>query len=496
MQPKKTSGSLRVLIIDDEQNIRRTTAIALEAMGHEAVGVDTGAAALKLLGSESFDVAFLDLKLDSENGLDLLPQLLKRGPGLDIVVLTAFASVETAVEAMRRGAVDYIPKPFTPDQIRHVLDKILSARRLQRRVADLESRLSDDAPATALTTSEPVVQKAFEIALKAAATPATILLLGESGTGKTVLARAIHENSPQKDNSFVTVNCPSLSKELLESELFGHVKGAFTGAVCDTSGRVAAADGGTLFLDEIGELPLEIQSKLLRLLQEKEYERVGEAKTRRANVRVVAATNRDLEQHVKDGRFREDLFYRLNVISIQVPPLRERPNDLPNIAEGYRRFFSAQCGKHLTGFSPEAQQALRRYLWPGNLRELRNVVERAVILSSREEIGLADLPEKFSSLSQTNGVSGIELGAKVSLADLETEHITRVMRQAATMEEAAKILGIDPATLYRKRKRMALDGGPEPRAQSPESKVQTSEPETKPPISSSSERDPESRAAA
>jgi len=456
MQPKKTSGSLRVLIIDDEPNIRRTTAIALEAMGHDAVGVDTGAAALKLLGSESFDVAFLDLKLDGESGLDLLPQLLKRAPELDVVVLTAFASVETAVEAMRRGAVDYIPKPFTPEQISHVLDKIISARRLERRVAELESRLSDDAPSTALITSEPVVQKAFEIALKAAVTPATILLLGESGTGKTVLARTIHEHSPQKENSFVTVNCPSLSRELLESELFGHVKGAFTGAVSDTSGRVAAADGGTLFLDEIGELPLEIQSKLLRLLQEKEYERVGEAKTRRANVRVVAATNRDLEQHVKEGRFREDLYYRLNVISIQVPPLRERPADLPGIAENYLRFFAAQCGKHITGFSADAQQALRCYSWPGNLRELRNVVERTVILSSRDEISVADLPEKFSSLTQTNGASGVELGARVSLAELETEHIARVMRQAATMEEAAKILGIDPATLYRKRKKMAL----------------------------------------
>jgi two-component system, NtrC family, response regulator AlgB len=493
MQPKKTSGSLRVLIIDDEPNIRRTTAIALEAMGHDAVGVDNGAAALKLLGSEPFDVSFLDLKLEGENGLDLLPQLLKRAPELDIVVFTAYASVETAVEAMRRGAVDYVPKPFTPDQLRHVLDKILSARRLQRRVAELESRLSDDTPATALTTSEPVVQKAFEIALKAAATPATILLLGESGTGKTVLARAVHENSLQKENSFVTVNCPSLSKELLESELFGHVKGAFTGAVSDTSGRVAAADGGTLFLDEIGELPLEIQSKLLRLLQEKEYERVGEAKTRRANVRVVAATNRDLEQHVKDGRFREDLYYRLNVISIQVPPLRERPSDLPKIAEGYLRFFAAQCAKRLVGFTPEALEALRRYAWPGNLRELRNVVERAVILSSREEIGVADLPEKLSPTSpQANGSSGVELGARVSLAELEAEHITRVMRQASTMEEAAKILGIDPATLYRKRKRMALDGSPESKVPGSESQNEGARPTS----STSASGEAESRAAA
>lgn len=445
---------MRVLIIDDEANIRRTTAMALDANGHDAVGVGGGAAALRLLAAEPFDVALLDLKLDGENGLDILPQLLKRSPALDVIVLTAYASIETAVEAMRLGAVDYIPKPFTPEQLRLAFDKISKARRLERRVAELESRLSDDAPATALTTVEPTVQKAYDIALKAAATPATILLLGESGTGKSVLARIIHENSPRKESSFVTVNCPSLSRELLESELFGHVKGAFTGAVNDTLGRVAAADGGTLFLDEIGELPLEIQAKLLRLLQEKEYERVGEAKTRRANVRVVAATNRDLEQHVREKRFREDLFYRLNVISIEVPPLRERPGDLPAIADGYLRFFATQCGKHIAGFAESARAALGRYAWPGNLRELRNVVERAVILADGPEIQLVDLPDKFSAGLQANGLSALAVGARVSLAELENEHIARVMRQAATLEEAARILGIDPATLYRKRKRL------------------------------------------
>lgn len=454
MQPEKTSGPLRILIIDDEPNIRRTTAMALDADGHDAVGVGSGAAALRLLASENFDVALLDLKLDGENGLDVLPQLLKRAPALDVIVLTAFASIETAVEAMRLGAADYIPKPFTPEQLRLALDKIVKARRLERRVAELESRLSDDAPATALTTVEPAVQKAYEIALKAAATPATILLLGESGTGKSVLARIIHENSPRKENSFVTVNCPSLSRELLESELFGHVKGAFTGAVNDTSGRVAAADGGTLFLDEIGELPLEIQAKLLRLLQEKEYERVGEAKTRRANVRVVAATNRDLEQLVREKHFREDLYYRLNVISIQVPPLRERPGDLSAIADNYLRFFATQCGKHIAGFAASAREALARHAWPGNLRELRNVVERAVILADGTDIQLMDLPEKFLRSDQPNGMAGPTVGARVSLAELENEHILRVMRQTATLEEAARILGIDPATLYRKRKRL------------------------------------------
>jgi NtrC-family two-component system response regulator AlgB len=368
MDPQSNSGVMRVLIIDDEENIRRATALVVEAMGHTTAAAADSASALKQVQNGDFELAFLDLRLNQESGLDLLPELLKVNPRLEVVVFTAYASIETAVEAMRRGAVDYVPKPFTPDQIRRVLTRILKARKLEDRVAELESRLSSDAPAIDLTTSEPAMQKAIDLALKTAATPATILLLGESGTGKTVLARAIHARSPQKDNPFVTVNCPNLSRELLESELFGHVKGSFTGAVNDAMGKVAAAEGGTLFLDEIGELPLEIQPKLLRLLQEKEYERIGEPKTRRANVRVISATNRDLEQKTREGGFREDLFYRLNVISIQVPALRERLQDLPQMANSYLQFFARQCGKKIKGLSREAEQVLMRYTWPGNAR--------------------------------------------------------------------------------------------------------------------------------
>ncbi|TAK94128.1 MAG: sigma-54-dependent Fis family transcriptional regulator [Verrucomicrobia bacterium] len=446
---------MRVLIVDDEENIRRTMTVALEAMGHAVVGVERGEQAIKQVEQAEFDVAFLDLMLNGESGLDVLPKLLERNPRLEIIVFTAYASIETAVEAMRRGAVDYLAKPFTPEQLRRTLDRILKAHKLENRVAELESRLSGDIPSTALTTAEPAVQKAFELAMKAAPTQATILLLGESGTGKSVLARAIHENSLQKENRFVTVNCPSLSRELLESELFGHVKGSFTGAVADTQGKIALADGGTLFLDEIGELPLEIQPKLLRLLQEKEYERVGETKTRRANVRVISATNRDLEQHVKDGQFREDLYYRLNVISVYMPALKERLADLPAIADGYLHFFAQQCGKHLKGLSKEVEFALRQYSWPGNLRELRNVIERAVILSSGREVTLSELPEKINPTADQRAARGVQVGERVSLDQLEQEHIALVVQQSATLEEAAKVLGIDPATLYRKRKKFA-----------------------------------------
>ena len=332
-----------------------------------------------------------------ESGLDVLEEILRVAPQAAVIMVTAYASVETAVEAMRRGAFDYLPKPCTPEQVRQVLARIEKTRKLERRVAELESRPGLEGPEIELTSQSPVMQKAIEVAFKAADSEATVLLLGESGTGKSVLARAMHHRSPRRAGAFVTVSCPSLSRELLESELFGHVKGAFTGATTDTMGKVAAADGGTLFLDEIGELPLDIQAKLLRLLQEREYERVGETKPRRANVRVISATNRDLSQAVAGGKFREDLFYRLNVISLRVPPLRDRVNDVETLALTHLRFIAGHSGKSVRAFSPAALEAMRQYTWPGNLRELRNVIERAVILSNGEAIEADDLSDSDST---------------------------------------------------------------------------------------------------
>jgi NtrC-family two-component system response regulator AlgB len=291
------------------------------------------------------------------------------------------------------------------------------------------------------------------VAFKAAPTEATLLLRGESGTGKGVLARAIHARSLRAAAAFITVHCPSLSAELLESELFGHVRGAFTGAVQDTLGRVAAAEGGTLFLDEIGDLPLALQPKLLRLLQEKRYERVGETLTRACDVRILAATNRDLQAAVAAGTFREDLLYRLNVIEVVFPPLRQRRKDIQPLAEHLLQFFARQTGKPITSFTEDARTALLRYPWPGNVRELRNAIERGIILASGSVVGLAELPAQVGA---TLPPCAMEVGGAVTLEQLEAEHIRRVLAHTATLEEAATVLGIDPSTLYRKRKRYGL----------------------------------------
>jgi NtrC-family two-component system response regulator AlgB len=441
-----------VLIVDDEPTLRRTLRTALESMSHRVAEAGGGSAALEQVGRQRCDVAFLDLRLGRDSGLDLLPELLKLVPQLGVIVMTAFASIDTAVEAMRRGAFDYLPKPFTPDQLRLVLDRWRTVRGLRDEVTDLRARVQEAVPETDLHTDEPAVQAALDLAFRVAAADATVLLRGESGTGKGVLARAMHARGPRAARPFVTVHCPSLSAELLESDLFGHAKGAYTGAVQDTDGKVAAADGGTLFLDEVGDLPPALQPKLLRFAQDKAYERVGETRTRTADVRLIAATNRDLAAEVAAGRFREDLYYRLNVIDVTLPPLRERRRDVLPLARHLLTFFARQTGKRVTDFTAEAHAALERHSWPGNLRELRNAVERGVILAGGPAVDVADLPAQVGSRPPKR----VEVGGAVSLEELEAEHVRRVVAATATLDEAASILGIDPSTLYRKRKRTGL----------------------------------------
>ncbi|MBP3955288.1 sigma-54-dependent Fis family transcriptional regulator [Gemmata sp. G18] len=446
---KHTTEPFNLLVIDDETALRRTLRTALESMDHKVTEAANSAQALEAVRRQRFDLAFLDLRLGSEKGLDLLPELLRSAGDLHVVIVTAFAGFDSAVEAMRRGAFDYLPKPFTPNQIRMVLDRSALVRGLRNRVAALEERVGGPDPASELETQEPVMQRVLDAAFQVAPTDATVLLRGESGTGKNVLARALHARSKRSKRPFVTVHCPSLSAELLESDLFGHTRGAFTGAVQDKTGKVDAADGGTLFLDEVGDLPPVLQPKLLRLVQDREYERVGEPVVRRADVRIVAATNRALEAEVAAGRFREDLFYRLNVIDLTVPSLRSRRKDLLSIAHGLLAFFNRQSGKSVTGFTAEAEAVMSAYSWPGNVRELRNAVERGVIMTAGPEIGVEHLPGQLT----TAPAPRMEIGGHVTLEDLEAEHIRRVIASAPSLDEAAQVLGIDPSTLWRKRKR-------------------------------------------
>jgi two-component system, NtrC family, response regulator AlgB len=443
---------MNILVVDDDASLRRTLRLSLELLGHEAVEARDSAQALDLLHRRAFEVAFLDLRLAQEQGLDLLPRLLQLCPGLQVVVVTAYATIETAVEAMRRGAYDYLPKPFTPDQLRVVLDRISRVRQLQSQVDELEEQVRTAVPEADLQTDEPLMRQALEVAFTAAATDATILLRGESGTGKGVLARAIHARSTRSDDPFITIHCPSLSAELLESELFGHVQGAFTGAVRDTMGKVAAAEGGTLFLDEVGDLPLALQPKLLRLLQEKRYERIGETQTRTSNVRVIAATNRQLQAEIAAGRFREDLFYRLNVIEVTMLPLRQRMRDILPLADHLLRFFARHNGKPISGLAQSVRDAMVRYPWPGNIRELRNAIERGVILSPGPLIESAHLPSQIAHPVAAE----IHSGDGASLDQVEAEHIRHVLATTDTIEEAATKLGINASTLYRKRKRYGI----------------------------------------
>jgi NtrC-family two-component system response regulator AlgB len=344
-----------------------------------------------------------------------------------------------------------------------VLARVQRVHQDKQKIERLEREVSDSnaqSPEILLDSSTPLMKEVMDTLLRAAKTPASILILGESGTGKSVVARAVHKQSHLADRPFITVSCPSLSKELLESELFGHVKGAFTGALRDHWGKVKAAAGGTLFLDEIGDLPMEIQPKLLRLLQEREYERVGENVIRQAEVRVIAATSRDLRTRVAEGAFREDLYFRLNVIMAEMPPLRQRPGDLIRFAGHYSKHFAALCGRRLEGFSEAALAAIRAYSWPGNLRELRNAIERAVIMAKGNKINLEDLPAELRGQmapgTKGNGAS-LEAGSLVSMEKLEEAHLRKVLERTSNLAEAAEVLGIDQATLYRKRKKIGLE---------------------------------------
>lgn len=447
------------LVIDDDPGIRQSIRLCLEVSGARVLGVATAEAALEALDRGRFDVVFLDLWLGSDSGLAALPEIVRRQPGVGVIVVTAYASIESAVEAVRAGAADYLPKPFSPDQVRLAAERVLHTRRLTREVAELQSQVQVTEGEITLETRNERFGTFMQTAARVAAADCVVLLQGESGTGKNIMARWLRANSPRQDQPFVTVHCPLLSGDLMISALFGYRKGAFTGATTDTPGKVEEAEHGTLFLDEVAELTPEAQSRLLRFLNDRTYERLGDTKERQADVRLIAATNRALEDAIREGRFREDLYFRLNVVTLRLPPLRERPEDMLPLASHYLGFFGARQGRRSLSFSLACERAMQAYPWPGNLRELRNAIERAVILAPRDVVEATDLglPAGVSALSPGSGANGaLMLGGDYSLEEIEREHIARVLARVASSEASARLLGIDPTTLQRKRKRYGL----------------------------------------
>jgi NtrC-family two-component system response regulator AlgB len=442
-----STASLQILIVDDERNIRTTLRMFLEDLGAQVVEAASTEAARAAAARQSFDLAILDLRLGHEYGLTLIQPLVAASPLIEIVVVTAFGTVENAVEAIQLGARTVLQKPFSPSQIRELVKKVQDRRELDQQRYFARSQAATTTPEVAFESRSPRVRQLLGILAKTATRDVSVLLRGENGTGKSILAKQLHSLSARTAKPFVVVNCPTLSEELLASELFGHARGAFTGAVRDQPGRVESAEGGTLFLDEIGELPPSLQAKLLRFLQDKQFERVGENQTRTADVRIVAATNRDLEAEVNGGRFRDDLLFRLNTIEIEVPPLRERREDILPLAHRFLTFFT-EPGMPPLELTLEAETALASYDWPGNVRELRNAMERASILAAGRRIGLESLPDRIAGQAATP-----HLGGNFPLDDIEREHIQRVLARTATVEEAAGILRIDTSTLWRRRKK-------------------------------------------
>lgn len=458
------SASFSALVVDDDAGVRQSLRLCLEADGARVLGVGSAKGALEALERGRFDVVLLDLWLGSESGIDSIPDMLRRQPAAAIIVITAFATFESAVDAMKRGAKDYLPKPFTPDQVRHAVRRALDAKRLERQLRDAEERLKEaGVDDDFFETESPAFWSVMKQAARVAAADVPVLLRGESGTGKNVMARWLWQHGPRASGPFVSVNCPTLSRELMSSALFGHKRGSFTGATTDAPGKVQEAEGGVLFLDEVGDLTPEAQASLLRFLNDRSYERVGEARERHADVRLVAATNRALEDEVKAGRFREDLLFRLNVVSLVLTPLRDRREDLAALAAHYLAHAKQRQHRAELALSDAGARALRSYAWPGNLRELKNAVERAVILCpgtsiEPEDLGIPAAAEGAGLVAGAPAAPSAEVvvGADVSLEALEREHIARVIARAPTLEAAAKLLGIDSTTLQRKRKRYGL----------------------------------------
>lgn len=438
------SVSGKVLIIDDEEKLRTLLARLLKLEGYTIVEAGNLKTANKFLETEEPDVVLCDVKLPDGNGVDFIADVKKKHPHLEIILLTAYGNIPDGIQAMKNGAFDYITKGDDNNKVIPLLHKALEKVQLQKRVQQLENLVGKKYSFKNIVGQSKAIQASVALAKKVAPNDTTVLLLGETGTGKEVFAQAVHNASPRSSKTFVALNCGAFSKELLESEIFGHRAGAFTGAVKDKKGLIEEADGGTLFLDEIGEMQIDLQSKLLRVLETGEFIKVGDTKTSKVNVRIIAATNRNLQEEVKTGHFREDLFYRLNVFTIELPPLRDRKEDIVALAEFYARFFADKTNRKIKGISKDAMKLLQSHSWKGNIRELKNIIERAVILENSNELTTEALPYDI----QNNIDSSIN---SLELSVIEKQHIQKVLAFGkGNKTEAARLLNIGLTTLYRK----------------------------------------------
>lgn len=454
---------INILLIDDEEPVREALLLLLKNAGYRISGCGSGQAAHQLLASEQFDIVITDLFLPDVNGIDILKKVKALSPAIEVILITGHASAETAVRAMKEGAFDYITKPLNIEELRVIIEKAVEKQRLLSENVYLKKQLRDKYEFSNIIGSSPAMQRVFSRITKIIKTDSTVLILGESGTGKELIAKAIHSNGPRRDKPFIAVHCGAIPENLLESELFGHTKGSFTGAIRDKMGKFEAANHGTIFLDEIATLPMHLQIKLLRVLQEQEVERIGSNRPVKLDVRVISATNVNLEQEVKKGTFRDDLFYRLNVIPVTLPPLRERVEDILPLVRHFLAKYCKEMDRPPMTIAKEALMALEIYQWPGNVRELENVVERTVALTEGEQITLGDLPstitrayneqEEFSARVTSRGVDLVK-----TIAEIERKMITDALALSDGVKaRAAALLNLNRTTLVEKMRRLGME---------------------------------------
>ena len=452
MQPVKTSTKGRILIVDDDEGVCVAVRRCLESVGYVITASTDPLAALQMVRNDSYDLVICDIKMPGMDGLTLLERVKEHDPGILVLMMTGHASIETAVDAIRKGAQEYIPKPFTPPQIRFLVGRAFESRRLRDENLYLKNELKQLEGEDIIVGTSSEMRQVFELAMTVARAESSVLITGESGSGKEIVARIVHSHSARAAAPFVTVNCSAIPEQLLESELFGHRKGAFTGAVYSKRGSFELANGGTFFLDEIGDMQLSLQSKILRVLEDKKVKKVGAEDAVSVDTRVIAATNKDLAAEMQAGRFREDLFYRLNIVQITVPPLRAHKSDIPLLARHFLQRFSGEMKKSLRDYSEDALQLLMNYDWPGNVRELRNVIERAVIFARPgEPIRVSHFPPQLRpGAGQPRRVAAGETEIK-SLRAMELAYIQRVLDACGgNKAKAAEVLEISPSTIWRK----------------------------------------------